>query len=103
MKRFKFFVIMIFLLSLGKTASAGKDCVSPTAKAIKDYALSLYKKGEYADAQYEFMKCLMVEPECGICNEYYEKLSTMPKEKALTPQEALARYEKPPVAVLASQ
>jgi len=99
MKKSLFFAF-IFFFSLLTVAFAGKDCDSPTATAIKDYAIDLYKAGNYADARHEFTKCLMVEPECSVCSDYLDKINKISQQ---TPKGALDYYEKTPVAILESQ
>ncbi|MCM8780109.1 MAG: PKD domain-containing protein, partial [Candidatus Omnitrophica bacterium] len=101
MKRPGIIVVIIVALSFIclNFAFAGKDCSSPTATAIKDYAVSLYKNGEYKDAAHEFKKCLMVEPECSACSEYLAKINRIPQAV----EGALDRREKMPVAVLEKQ
>ncbi|MDD5610065.1 MAG: PKD domain-containing protein [Candidatus Omnitrophica bacterium] len=99
MKKGLIFAFILFL-NLTAAAFAEKNCSSPVAAAIKDYAITRYKAGEYADARHEFSKCLMIEPECSVCSDYLDKINKIQRE---SPEKALDYYEKTPVAILESQ
>jgi len=98
--RFVFIFTAICFLSFSTVAFAGKNCSSPTADAIREYGIDRYNDGDYVDAQHEFSKCLMVEPECSACSDYLGKISNLPEDVLA---QTLDRREKMPVAVLEKQ
>lgn len=96
-KKKVFILSVILFLSFyfyPQAVTYAKDgCESASVKALMEYALSLYRAGDYQDARHEFNKCLMIDPDCSVCSDYLEKLSAVP---AAAPREM-------PVAVLESQ
>ncbi len=92
MKRvLRYFFFMALFLSLGNTLCLAADvCRSAAAEALREYATSLYKKGDFEDARHEFNKCLMIEPECSAC---MPKAAAVPKAGPVAVMEAQAMNE----------
>jgi len=86
-------------LGLVNLALAEDICKSPTAEALRQYGLVLYKSGDLPDAQHEFRKCLLIEPECSGCSRYLEEKVAA----AATPSAKPTAKSAAPVAVMAKE